>query len=217
LLEHEAGTSIPVEALHWIEARTLGNPLFTLEYFRFLARSGFLWSDGQRWHWREPSTASLPARVEALIEQALVPVLDSVERSSALVSAALLGSVLNLESWAKVSGLSLLRIQEIRAELKRFGVFDQLQFVHPLYREVLLNSSSIVNRQDIARQSLPYLVEHDPLRAVEVLAWAKSSAKEQLECLGGTTQQKKRRIFGSSSSSSSAIPGCQMDSPVPTF
>ncbi len=180
LLEHEAGTAIPSEALYWIEARTRGNPLFSLEYFRFLARSGFLWSDGQRWRWREPNTASLPARVEALIEQALVPVLGSQERSSALVSAALLGSVLNLETWAKVSGLSLPRTQEIHAELKRFGVFDQLQFVHPLYREVLLNSSSIANRQDIARQSLPYLVEHDPLRGSEVLAWAKLSAKEQL-------------------------------------
>jgi DNA-binding SARP family transcriptional activator len=180
LLEHEAGTAIPLEALQWIESRTRGNPLFSLEYFRFLARSGFLWSDGQRWRWREPNTVSLPARVEALIEQALVPALGSVERSSALVSAALLGPSLNLESWAKVSGLSLPRIQEIRVELKRFGVFDQLQFVHPLYREVLLNSPNIPNRESIARQSLPYLVEHNPLRASEVLAWAKLSAKEQL-------------------------------------
>lgn len=180
LLEHEAGTAIPLEALHWIEARTRGNPLFSLEYFRYLARSGFLWSDGQRWRWREPNTASLPARVEALIEQALVPALGSVERSNALVSAALLGSSLNLESWAKVSGLSLLRLQEIRSELKRFGVFDQDQFVHPLYREVLLNSSNIPNRETLARQSLPYLLQHDPLHAVEVLAWAKLSANEQL-------------------------------------
>ena len=38
LLIAEAGSDIPREALGWIHARAAGNPLFTLEFFRYLAR-----------------------------------------------------------------------------------------------------------------------------------------------------------------------------------
>jgi DNA-binding SARP family transcriptional activator len=181
LLENEAGTQLPHEALDWIESRTRGNPLFSLEYFRYLARNGFLWSDGQRWRWREPDTQSLPARVEALIEQALIPVLSSTLRSNALVAAALLGSALNFKTWAQVSGLTANQLQEIYLELIHYGIFYQDQFIHPLYREVLLSSPTIANREDIARQTLPYLAEHDPLHALKVLTWAKLNPKEQLK------------------------------------
>jgi DNA-binding SARP family transcriptional activator len=108
-------------------------------------------------------------------------VLSSAQRSNALVAAALLGSALNFNAWEQVSGLRAGQLQEIYLELIHYGIFYQDQFVHPLYREVLLSSPTIANCEDIARQTLPYLAEHDPLRAVQVLTWAKLSAKEQLE------------------------------------
>lgn len=52
LLEAEAGAALPGEALAWIFGRAAGNPLFTLEYFRLLARQGHLWNGGQGWRWR---------------------------------------------------------------------------------------------------------------------------------------------------------------------
>lgn len=62
VLQAEVGASLPEEATHWIYARARGNPLFTLEYLRYLARAGFLWNDGQRWHWRAPRLACCPSR-----------------------------------------------------------------------------------------------------------------------------------------------------------
>ncbi|MCV6004125.1 hypothetical protein OFO99_32325, partial [Escherichia coli] len=54
LLEAELGASVPEEVAAWIYERARGNPLFTLEYLRHLARQGHLWNDGNRWHWRPP-------------------------------------------------------------------------------------------------------------------------------------------------------------------
>ena len=54
LLEGETGAPLPPEALEWIYTRAAGNPLFTLEFFRHLARRGFLWNDGKKWRWRSP-------------------------------------------------------------------------------------------------------------------------------------------------------------------
>ena len=52
LLEREIGATLPHAATAWIQARAAGNPLFSLEFLRFLARRGLLWSDGSQWHWR---------------------------------------------------------------------------------------------------------------------------------------------------------------------
>lgn len=74
LLEAEAASALPGEGLAWLFAHAAGNPLFTLEYFRLLARQGFLWNDGQRWHWRPPPGDPMPVMVEALIERILLEV-----------------------------------------------------------------------------------------------------------------------------------------------
>ena len=64
MLETEVISSLPVAALDWIHARAAGNPLFTLEFFRHMARQGVIWSDGQRWHWRTPDRENTPATVD---------------------------------------------------------------------------------------------------------------------------------------------------------
>ena len=45
LLEREIGAALPRAATTWIEARAAGNPLFGLEFLRFLARFAV-----ERWH-----------------------------------------------------------------------------------------------------------------------------------------------------------------------
>ena len=66
MLKAEVSADLPSEALEWIQARAAGNPLFSLEFFRYLSRQGFVWSDGQKWRWRTPSLEIMPVSVEAL-------------------------------------------------------------------------------------------------------------------------------------------------------
>lgn len=84
LLEQELKTALPREGLEWVFGRTHGNPLFALEFARYLTRQGFLWSDGQRWNWRLPPEDFLPVTVEALISQLTSSLSVSPEIRSAL-------------------------------------------------------------------------------------------------------------------------------------
>ncbi len=68
LIEGELKATLLPEALDWIYSKALGNPLYTLEYLRFLTRQGNIWNDGKSWHWRIPENHFVPATVEALIE-----------------------------------------------------------------------------------------------------------------------------------------------------
>ena len=77
LLEVEAGAALPCEALEWIFGHALGNPLFSLEFFRYLARQGTLWNDGHRWRWRTPQPSVMPVTIEALIERMLSEVVST--------------------------------------------------------------------------------------------------------------------------------------------
>src|SRR5690606_27452235 len=75
LLVGAMGSALPSEATDWIFSRSEGNPLFALEYLRYLGRQGNLWSDGRTWHWRRPAAGAPPPTVEALIEHFLSAVL----------------------------------------------------------------------------------------------------------------------------------------------
>jgi hypothetical protein len=69
LLEQELKAEQPHDGTEWVFGRTRGNPLFTLEFLRYLTRQGFMWSDGERWHWRAPPEGFMPITVDALISQ----------------------------------------------------------------------------------------------------------------------------------------------------
>ena len=71
LLETDLKANLPKEALKWMYDKAAGNPLYSLEYLRYLTRQGFLWNDGKSWHWRKPEQSIMPVTVEALIEQLL--------------------------------------------------------------------------------------------------------------------------------------------------
>ena len=71
LLEQELSAALPPQGLEFIYSKAAGNPLFTLEYLRYLSRQGNLWNDGKQWHWRKPEQERMPVVVEALIEQLL--------------------------------------------------------------------------------------------------------------------------------------------------
>ncbi len=162
LLEREVGASLPHDATAWIHARAAGNPLFTLEFFRFLARRGFVWSDGVRWHWRVPDRDVLPVTVEAMIERAINEACTDNETRTALEARAYLEHIepnLKLESkqWAMIAGLELDTLEMTERNLRAGGVLDDAGFVHPLFREVPIKNISNHLRQSFARRALEVL------------------------------------------------------------
>ena len=158
LLETEAGAVLPAEALNWIFDRAAGNPLFTLEYFRMLARLGHLWNDARRWHWRAPPNEPVPVTVEALIERALQDLLGSGALAEVAQARALLPAVTNAV-WAAVAAVTPQMLTDIRRDLESRQVLRDGQFVHPLYREVLLKALHSIQRRDLARRALSVLHE----------------------------------------------------------
>jgi hypothetical protein len=154
LLEAASGAPLPLGALAWLFGRAAGNPLFTLEYFRLLARQGHLWNDGQRWRWRTPPGDLMPLTVEALIERALQEAAPSRELRKVVGVQALLPPGAAPALLAAVTGLSPAVLGTAQGELERRGVLSRGQFAHPLYREVGLRQLGPDERQTLARRAL---------------------------------------------------------------
>jgi tetratricopeptide (TPR) repeat protein len=159
ILEAEVNTAIPVAALDWIHARAAGNPLFTLEFFRHMARQGVIWSDGQRWHWRTPDREGMPATVGMLIEQQLQSLGHDLESQRALETKILIETLtpktpLTRDVWMRASQLSASELEAAQRTLERGGVLIGDGFAHPLYREIGFTQLSVAQRSQIARRVL---------------------------------------------------------------
>lgn len=157
LLEAEAGTGLPPEAAAWIFERACGNPLFTLEYFRLLARQGHLWNDGRRWHWRAPPGDPMPVMVEALIERALLDVSTLSPLAEVIGGKALLPVGADGGLLAALTGLAPEALAGAERELERQAVFSGGEFIHPLYRETALRTLPAERRRRLARRALTML------------------------------------------------------------
>jgi tetratricopeptide (TPR) repeat protein len=162
MLEAEINAKLPAEATAWIHARAAGNPLFALEFFRFLTRRGFAWNDGQSWHWRTPERDVLPVSVEAMIERSILEACSDQNTRTALEARAYLEHKLpNLkpesEMLAKVAGLELDALEVAERKLRSRGVINPFGFAHPLFREVPIKDIAPQTRQDFARNGLEVL------------------------------------------------------------
>jgi tetratricopeptide (TPR) repeat protein len=168
LLEREINASLPKETCDWIYSKAAGNPLYTLEYLRFLTRQGNLWNDGKTWHWRKPESIQLPATVEALIELSLGKATQDSTHETVLQAKALLGLESSDDLLAKVSEVSQDQLASIKQHLSSQDILIGNDFAHPLYREVTLAKLPKVKRQYLARRSLEFL-DHDPIEATGFL------------------------------------------------
>ncbi len=177
LMGLELGATPPEAAAAWIYARTLGNPLFTLEYLRYLTRQGYVWSDAQRWHWREPPKAFMPVTVEALIERAIEQAALSHAAREALAAAAILPVEAPISLWPGVAALPEAALASVQRELEHWGLFEQGAFAHPLYREVVLHDLTPARRRELARRALSALAG-DPLTAAAFIEDAGVEAEE---------------------------------------
>ena len=149
LLEDELKATLPKEALEFIYGKASGNPLFTLEYVRFLARQGNLSNDGKIWHWRKPEKEQMPVVVEALLEQAIMQAKTIPMHRYVLESKALLPLEASHDLWQKVARVNPQELQNTIQELSQQGIFKEHHFAHPLFREVVLKTLSPERRQDL--------------------------------------------------------------------
>lgn len=166
MLETEAGASLPAEALSWVFSRTMGNPLFALEFFRFLSRQGFLWNDTQRWRWREPERETMPVTVEVLIEHVIAGVVSKAAFERVIHAKAMLGRGVSQALWAEVAGLELDALRTAMVELEREGILAGEEFAHPLYAEVIAHNLPPERRRLLARRAIEVL-EDVPEAAAE--------------------------------------------------
>lgn len=168
LLEKELGTTLPSEALEWIYSKASGNPLYTLEYLRFLTRQGNIWNDGKSWHWRKPEGSVMPATVEALIELTLSKVSQDATLETVLQSKSLLPLDAKEGLLEAITELSADELATAQKQLRRHGVFIKDAFAHPLYRELTLQHLPKAKRQTFAGRALEFL-RSDPTYAVTFL------------------------------------------------
>ncbi len=155
LLREEMSSPLPDAALSWIHDEAAGNPLFARELLRHLSHQGFLWSDGQQWHWRAPDGEFVPPTVEALVEQALAdaitsPTVKLVAQTCAMVPAGVSRSVL-----AQVSGVSRAAIDAAMTALESTGVYVAGDFTHPAFRRQLMRSVDADVRRQLASRGVP--------------------------------------------------------------
>ncbi len=192
MLEAEVGSPLPEEALAWIDGRAQGNPLFSLEYLRYLARQGFLWSDGRQWYWRLPQAGTLPLTVEALLEQWLRETAHTPTLRQTLESKALLGLEPDPGVWAQVAGLSASALNEARLTLEQRGVLRRDAFAHPLYQEVILRGLQPQERCSYAQRALEALADQ-PLAAAHYLEAAGLETDEVLARLQSAAEAAQQQ------------------------
>ncbi len=183
MLEREASAPLPKECLEWIQAKAAGNPFYTLQFFRFLARQGVVWNDGQRWHWRSPDRDLIPVTVEALIEQQLRSATNTPALEDALGAKAMLPIGTNPHLWHSVSGLNIDVIESASIEFERRGLLSAGEFAHPLYREVQRQNLSPQQRQVFARRAIEALKDDHPEEATGFIKDAALEPEQALELL----------------------------------
>jgi tetratricopeptide (TPR) repeat protein len=175
VLEAETGGPLPPETVAWIVARAGGNPLFALEYLRFLRRSGQLWSDAQRWRWREPGTELVPVSIEALVARSLEGVRNNPELEAALRARAILPDA-DAVRWSQVSGLDGARLENARASLEHDGVLVNGDFGRPIVASVVLASLTPLERRRLLQDAVHALRDDAPELAAALIEGAQLEA-----------------------------------------
>ena len=195
LIATQLNGQIPAEALAFIETRAGGNPLFILEFLRFLTRQGYLWSDGQDWHWREPDSGFVPVTLDALIGQWLSKSVEDIQTQLVLETRAFLPESLNadlvLQVWQAVSGLPEFEFNLAKTNLIQKGLLLDTGFVHPLVREVVLRELPVTSLKNHAIRAVEELEKTDPALALELLETAQLPREQMIQILQRIYQEAR--------------------------
>lgn len=182
LLEAQAGGALPPDAAAWIYRRAAGNPLYTIEYFRYLTRLGHLWNDGQRWRWRPADDALMPTSIEGLIGRRLAEARSGDVDTRVLEALAYLGPKPAAALLAAVAGVSPTDLAAALARLEQAGVVIDGGFAHPLFAEHGLKRLGSGERRALARRAIAAL-GHTPVEAARFVADAELTREEALSLL----------------------------------
>lgn len=185
LLIAELGSELPVEGLEYIFARAQGNPLFTLEFLRYLTRQGFLWSDGKNWHWRNPPPGFMPVSLEALLERITSNLVLDADTRKALEARAILNLSVAVvrQVWWQVSGLSEVAFERAKQALAASGIVIGDAFSHALFQEVIAAAISKPRRQELAWRCWQQLEQVDAILATQFIQDAARDAAVVLNLL----------------------------------
>jgi tetratricopeptide (TPR) repeat protein len=184
LLQTEAATELPRDGLGWVFARTEGNPLFALEFWRYLRRQSYFWSDGKQWHWKKPPDDFVPVSVEALILGKIRGLPESGMERAVLEARALLGAIQpEAGLWANVAAVNDTHLIEAQQALMRKSLLNQEGFVHPLVREVIERETPTEHKRTYARRALEMLWDEAPERAAEFIALAEPEPQQALRLI----------------------------------
>jgi tetratricopeptide (TPR) repeat protein len=181
LLNASLAASLPAEVVSWIQERTAGNPLFSLEYTQYLLKQQALWYDGRSWHWREPRDERLPHVVSSIIATKLEAI---TERESTAESTQMRRWLLELALLPDtvLEGRSLSDEERaFRTRLQVEGIWDGQVFTHPLYREALQQDLWFTERRAVARTHLETSIALAPQDAMRVVNAADLPQSEKLE------------------------------------
>jgi hypothetical protein len=162
------GGVLPDMVAQAIWERCQGNPLFSLEYFKFLQREGLVWFDGETWHTSGLATAQgLPLEIEHLILDHL-RVEDPLASPILAVYACLGRDEIELDIIAQVLRRPRASLEATLEELNRSGLLQGRRLIHPLFREVALKHLS----RDLRRRTVRALIglyTDDPLSVFHLL------------------------------------------------
>ena len=184
LLEREIGARLPPDGLVWIQSRTMGNPLFALEFARYLTRQGFLWSDGKRWNWRAPPESFVPVTVEALISQLVSGFAEKPETLRVIEARAILPTGFTDDSvWLAVADVPPANFERARADLEGAGLLSSAGFMHPLIGEVVAHELPAARRREYAGRAIGALEQDAPELAERFIRDAHLSDLEALDML----------------------------------
>ena len=192
MLEAQVAAQLPEAALIWIQVRASGNPLFTLEYFRFLARSGFLWSDARRWRWRDPGSEVMPTSVEALVAQSLEPLRDDAVLEATLRARAVLPDD-DLARWSAVAELNTVQLEAAQRRLESDGLLGR-GALQPILATVIRATLEPQVRRDLSRRAIRALERDWPEMAATLVDDADLEANDAIAVLergaaGGTDRR----------------------------
>jgi tetratricopeptide (TPR) repeat protein len=167
LREHLHAQFLPDGLAAWLQARSEGHPLHTLELLRFLCDGGALRQAGTVWVFRAPSGKAVPRRLEGVLKARLLPVQADVHAWSGMAALAVMDRAVTVHEWAAMTGQSADRVLELANRLEHRGlVHERLEFgetlfgiAHPLYAPLVRAQLAAVEVQRLHERALEVCVD----------------------------------------------------------
>ncbi|MDX2005941.1 MAG: tetratricopeptide repeat protein [Meiothermus sp.] len=193
VLEAAFNAPLPPEGAEWIYAQALGNPLFSLEYLKYLSRQGYLWSDGMRWHWRVPPRDFRPPTLEALVSEWANRYAADAATRQVLEARALLPESASERVWAEVAEVSPGELRAARAHLERMGMLRAGQVFHPVLLGVIRKEIAPAQRKGYAERALAALEREGLEPSADLIAGANLGKSKTLQIYQRLAEEAKAK------------------------